>query len=587
MQVKDGSTLFKQVDYSLSKLIHDIDMGEIGLPDIQRPFVWTSVKVRDLFDSMYNGFPVGYLLFWANGVGNGTRQIGTSAKQKVPRLLIVDGQQRLTSLYAVLKGVPVLRDDYSEEKILIAFKPSESKFDVADATIKRNPEWIPDISELWSGQTSRNRFVKDFIGNLRKSREIDEVEEDRLVESIDRLYDVQNYPFTAMELSSNVSEEQVSDVFVRINSKGVTLNQADFILTLMSVFWDDGRKELEIFCRNARKPSVKDASSFNQFIEPDPDDLLRVSVGLGFKRARLKYVYSILRGKNLETEEFSETLRIKQFGVLKEAQTHVLNLQNWHDFFKTLIKSGFRNEKMITSRTTLIYSYMLFLIGKKDFNADTHELRDLIARWFFMTAMTGRYTSSPETQMEMDLSKLRNVKNSKEFIQVLDKIIKDTLTDDFWNITLPSDLTASTARSPSLFAYFAALNLLDAHVLFSKMKVNELLDPAIRAKKSALEIHHLFPKNYLSKLGITETLDTNQIANYALLEWSDNIDISDDSPKQYMKKYSSKITKNMQYWHALPQNWEDMDYQEFLTERRKLIAKVIRDGYKILDSGKD
>ena len=584
MQVKDGSTLFKQVDYSLSKLIHDIDMGEIGLPDIQRPFVWTSVKVRDLFDSMYKGFPVGYLLFWANGVSNGTRQIGTSAKQKVPRLLIVDGQQRLTSLYAVLKGVPVLRDDYSEEKILIAFKPSDSKFGVADAAIKRNPEYIPDISELWSGQTSRNRFVKDFINNLCKSREINETEEDRLVESIDRLYDVQNYPFTAMELSSNVSEEQVSDVFVRINSKGVTLNQADFILTLMSVFWDDGRKELEIFCRNARKPSIKDASSFNQFIEPDPDDLLRISVGLGFKRARLKYVYSILRGKDLETEEFSEDLRIKQFGVLKGAQTYVLNLQNWHEFFKTLIKSGFRNEKMITSKTTLIYSYMLFLIGKKDFGVDTHKLRDLIARWFFMAAITGRYTSSPEGKMEMDLSKLRSVKNSTEFIQIFDKIIQDTLTDDFWNITLPSNLTASTARSPSLFAYFAALNLLDAHVLFSKMKVNELLDPAIRAKKSPLEIHHLFPKNYLAKIGITETIDTNQIANFALLEWSDNIEISDNSPNQYLKKYSSKITKDMLYWHALPQNWEDMDYQDFLTERRKLIAKVIRDGYKRLST---
>ena len=584
MQVKNDATLFKQVDYSLSKLIHDIDMGEIGLPGIQRPFVWKNVKVRDLFDSMYQGFPVGYLVFWANGVGKGTKQIGTSAKQKVPHLLIVDGQQRLTSLYAVLKGIPVIRDDYSEEKISIAFKPSDNTFDVANAAIKKNPEWIPDISELWSGQFGKFKFVKSFLNNLRKSREIDENEEERLEESIDRLYDIQNYPFTAMELSATVNEERVSEVFVRINSTGTTLNQADFILTLMSVFWDDGRKELETFCRNARKPSVKDASSFNQFIEPHPDDLLRVSVGLGFKRARLKYVYSILRGKDLETEEFSEDLRVKQFGVLKAAQTYVLNLQNWHEFFKTLIKSGFRNEKMIASKTTLFYSYTLFLIGKKDFDVDIHELRDLIARWFFMAAMTGRYTSSPEGQMEMDLSKLRSVKNSTEFIQILDKIIQDTLTDDFWNITLPSDLTASTARSPSLFAYFAALNLLDAHVLFSKMKVNELLDPAIHAKKSPIEIHHLFPKNYLSKIGITKTLDTNQIANYALLEWSDNIDISDDSPTQYIKKYSSKITKDMQYWHALPHNWEDMDYQDFLTERRKLIAKVVRDGYKRLNT---
>lgn len=148
------------------------------------------------------------------------------------------------------------------------------------------------------------RFVKNFIDNLRKSRQLDEKEEDHLVESIDRLYDVQKYPFSAMELSATVSEEQVSDVFVRINSKGTELNQADFILTLMSVFWDEGRKELEDFCRKTRNPSISDASPYNHFIEPGPDELLRIAVGLGFRRARLKYAYSILRGKDRDRTVF-------------------------------------------------------------------------------------------------------------------------------------------------------------------------------------------------------------------------------------------------------------------------------------------
>ena len=233
------ATLFKEVGYSLSKLIQDIDIGEIGLPDIQRPFVWTPAKVRDLFDSMYKGFPVGYFLFWANGLADGSRQIGTDAKQKVSRLLIVDGQQRLTSLYAVLKGKPVMRDDYSAQHIHIAFRPRDAMFEVTDAAIKRDPEFIPDISQLWAGEFSRNRFVKDFITRLRQGREITETEEDHLAESIDRLYDLQSYPFTALELSSTVDEEMVAEVFVRINSKGVSLKQADFILTLMSVFWMD------------------------------------------------------------------------------------------------------------------------------------------------------------------------------------------------------------------------------------------------------------------------------------------------------------------------------------------------------------
>lgn len=138
-----SATLFKKVDYSLAKLIHDIEQGEIGLPDIQRPFVWEAAKVRDLFDSMYKGFPVGYLLFWSNDHLSNTRQIGIAAKQtRVPRLLIVDGQQRLTSLYAVLKGYPILTRDYKESHIHIAFRPRDAKFEVTDAAIQRDPELL-------------------------------------------------------------------------------------------------------------------------------------------------------------------------------------------------------------------------------------------------------------------------------------------------------------------------------------------------------------------------------------------------------------------------------------------------------------
>jgi hypothetical protein len=585
------ATLFKEVSYSLAKLIQDIDLGEIGLPDIQRPFVWTPAKVRDLFDSMYKGFPVGYLLFWANGVGNGMRQIGTDAKQKVPRLLIVDGQQRLTSLYAVLKGKPVLRGDYTLQRISIAFRARDALFEVTDAAIRRDPEFIPDISQLWAGEVSRNRFVKDFIARLRGYREIPEAEEDELTEAIDRLYDLQNYPFTAMELSSTVDEEQVAEVFVRINSKGVILNQADFILTLMSVFWDEGRSDLERFCRQTRQPSTSEASPFNHFIQPDPDQLLRISVGLGFRRARLQHVYSILRGKDLETEQFSDERRIEQFEVLKQAQAYTLDLQHWHEFLKVLVRAGYRSSAMITSQMALLYCYVMFLIGKRDYHVEPFELRNVTARWFFMNALMRSYSGSPETVMEADLARLRTVEEATSFVQSLDRIITDALTEDYWNITLPNELATSAARSPSLFAYYAALNLIEARVLFSKMKVSELLDPSLRAKKSPVERHHLFPRNYLRSIGITDTKEMNQIANFALVEWSDNINISDLSPAQYVPKYAARFSEQemeqIRYWHALPEGWEHMDYQAFLVERRKLMAKVIRDGFERLATSKD
>ena len=581
-----GATLFKEVSYSLAKLISDIDMGEIGLPEMQRPFVWPNTKVRDLFDSMFRGFPVGYLLFWVNGAESGHRQIGAGEKQKIPRLLIVDGQQRLTSLYAVLKGKSVVRDDHQEERIRIAFRPRDCKFEVSDAAIASDPEYISDISELWAGKTTRNRFVKDFVSRLRQSRHLDDDEEDRITECIDQLYDLQNYPFTALELSGTVSEEDVAEVFVRINSRGTPLNQANFILTLMSVFWDQGRAELEEFCRQARKPPVDGPSPFNYFIQPDPDQLLRVDVGLGFRRARLQHVYSILRGKDLDTGEFSESRRVQQFAVLERSQRYVLDLQSWHDFLKTLLRAGYRAAWMITSQNALLYSYVLYLVGKHNFGVDGYALRGVIARWFFMSALTGRYTGSFETVMEQDLNRLRDATGPEGFICTLDKVVRDTLTDDYWNITLPNDLSTSSPRTPSLYAYYASLSLLGAKMLFSKVKVSELLDPANKGRKSAVERHHLYPRSYLVSLGYDERRDVNQVANFALVEWDDNIRISDEPPSRYFPKYARRITpqemQQMRYWHALPQGWENMEYRRFLEERRKAIARVVRDGYQEL-----
>lgn len=581
-------TQFTKVDYSLSTLLDYIELGIIGLPDIQRPFIWKTTKVRDLFDSMYKGYPVGYLLFWENALANGGRKIGTDKKQKIPRLLIVDGQQRLTSLYAVLKGKSIIREDYSEQKIVIAFRPLDATFAVTDAAILRDPEYITDISQLWTSEIGRTMFVEDFISRLRKSRVVDEIERCTLSEIIDRLYDLKDYPFTALELFPSVGEEQVSDVFVRVNSAGITLNQADFILTLMSVFWDKGRKDLEDFCRRSRFPSNSHASPYNHFIEPSPDQLLRVGVGIGFYRARLKYVYSILRGKDLETEQFSEERRIQQFEILKQSQGYSINLQNWQDFFKTLMQAGFRSSAMITSHTALLYTYIFYLIGKRNFNIEESALRHILARWFYMVTLTMRYSATPETQMEEDLNKIRGINRSNAFFDLLEKIIGDTLTEDFWNITLPNNLVSSSVRSPALFAYNATLNLVGANVLFSKLKVAELLDPAIKSNKSSIERHHLFPKAYLKKIGIVDNKEINQIANYAYVEWKVNIDIQDKPPSTYVLPHSKPFTKKeieqMSYWHALPDGWENMDYSEFLIKRRKMIAHIIKEGYLRLSS---
>jgi hypothetical protein len=587
----DLKTCFKRVDYDLSNLLHYIDLGDIGLPDIQRPFVWSNAKVRDLFDSMYKGFPVGYLLFWENGSVEGAKQIGAEEKKhQVPNRLIVDGQQRLTSLYAVFRGKKVLDADYKERTIEVAFNPKTAKFEVADAAIRRDPDWIPNISSLWAARQSSWKLVNDYLAQASKKAPLSEAEQEHVSHNLDHLFDLQKYPFTALEIAPSVDEEQVADIFVRINSEGVKLNQADFILTLLSVFWDQGRAQLEAFCRAARRaPSPGEPPSpFNHFLEPDPDQLLRVSVALGFGRGRLKSVYQVLRGKDPDTGEFSPTRRDEQFAVLAEAQAHVLNLTHWHQFLSALIGAGFRSGEMISSQNALLYAYAFYLWGRVRFAIPEHKLQKAIGRWFFFASLKGRYTSSPETVMDADLNRIKSLASGDQFLAVLDGLMASELTHDFWTITLPADLATSSARNPQLFAYVASQNRLGANVLFSHKKVSELIDPALKTKKKPLERHHLFPRAWLEAEVTTEQTEINQMANYALLEWPENIDIGKTPPHVYVPAIRQRFHGQEGLWctmtahHALPSDWENMAYPDFLTERRKLMADIIRRGFETL-----
>lgn len=583
-----SDTVFTKVDYDLQTLMSQIALGTIGLPDIQRPFVWNNVKVRDLFDSMYRGYPVGYLLLWRNGLAD-DKMIGTGEKAKTPSLVIVDGQQRLTSLFAVLRAQPVVRKNYNSERIQIAFNPIERRFEVADAATRRDKSFIPDISRVWS--EGLFDVARDYLEGLRLTREVDGEEERAIQDAITKLHNLLTFPFTALELAAGIDEEAVSNVFVRINSKGTPLNQADFILTLMSVFWDEGRTQLEEFCRQAGQPSKRVPSPFNHFIEPEPAQLLRVGVGVAFRRARLQHVYSLLRGKDLTTHEFSNERRDEQFRQLRDAQSRALDLKHWHDFMNCLHLAGFRSSSMISSNNNLIFSYMLYLIGRTEYGVDEAELRKTIAQWFFMSAVTGRFTGSTETAMDYDLAGLRGITRASDFVGRLRHVCSITLTGDFWDVTLPNDLATSSQRSPSLFAYHAALVLLNANALFSRIRLADLLDPAIMAARGPVERHHLFPKAHLARLGISSARETNQIANYAYLEWGDNMDAGDRPPADYLpelkRRFGPAESSRMYRHHALPEGWEHMDYHSFLERRRELIAGVIRDGYDLLATDVD
>ena len=582
--------VFKTTDYTIGKLIEDIEIGDIALPDIQRPFVWYKKisKVRDLFDSIYRGYPIGYLLFWENANRTDYKNIGfEEKKRKIPRFLIIDGQQRLTALFAVMKNQEVLTPDYEKRKIKIAFKPLDSTFKVGDAATDRDPEYIADLSSLWAGEGDF-AIISSFIASLKEKREISKDEEKTISANIQSLININKYPLTALEIAPNLEEEIVSDIFVRINSAGVSLTQADFILTLLSVYWEEGRKEIEQFCIDSRKVPEKETrfSSFNYLIKPDPDDMLRVLVGLAFHRAKMKAVYSIIRGRDMETGEFSEENRTRQFDKLKLNLPIILDNTNWQSFLKVLIGGGYKDEELISSKSAVLYSYILYLIGKQNFNTQNYELQRIIGRWFVMASLTGRYSSSPETAFEKDLNRIKEF-NIDGFTTGLEKIISENLTNDFWDITLVGQMETSSARSPEANAFYASLNKLGSPVLFSRKLVGDLYDPSLKIRKKRLEKHHIFPRNYLiSKYGFDKNKDKakiNQIANLTFLEFEDNIEISDDKPSDYFamvqKRFADNELSEMLNQHAIPENFYQLEYDEFLQERRKLMTGIIKKAF--------
>jgi len=656
----ERSTIFNERKGSLAKLFEDIDYGDIGLPELQRPFVWANNKVRNLFDSMYRGFPIGYFLFWENNnfddsktstIGKGEKTTGN------PKSLIIDGQQRLTALYSVFKNKQVYDKTYKYRKIKISFNPITEEFKVADASTAKNKEFIEDISTVFtqasytfitnymselneysdkleerkekiinkfhSGKTLTKTDIEFIVGRFNQIKETTELQdlaitklkdkilleekdltelenilekhfkydENIIIKRIERLSQLSSYPYQALEIAGDVDEEIVAEIFTRINSAGTTLNQADFVLTLLSVFWDEGRKEIDEFCKLCRlapDSSIKH-SPYNHILEPDAQDIVRINVGIGFKRGRMKDAYAILKGRDLITRKFSAVLRDKQFDVFKSKQQVLLDNTNWHNYLRILIGIGFKSKELISSKHVIINSYILCLIGKEEFNLDHKELEKHIGQWFFMSNLTSRYSSSPESQVESDLNKIKQCKTKDDFINFISSTIASHFTDDFWDITMPNDLLiTSSATSPVGNAFFACLNKNNVNVLFSNKKVTDLFDPTLKLRKKSLDKHHLFPANHLKKLKIEQT-QRNQIANMTYLEFLDNIKISDDAPEKYYpeirEKYFGDNLKELEEQmksHCIPLNFYELDYNVFLNQRRILMSKYIKKTFETI-----
>lgn len=586
--------IFHTTEFTVSQLIEKIDTGELGLPELQRPFVWKNTKIRDLFDSMISGYPIGYLMLWECPELGKKKSIGTDGKSYTePKEVIIDGQQRLTSLYAVMKGKSVIDASYKERDIVISFCPLLNKFEVGTAIIKNNPEWIYNLSDLFTSATS-SKYIRKFINNLETHRtvngfELSEEEQEIIEMNIESVFTLKNYKFPVFMIKMNADEESVSQVFVRINSGGTPLTQNDFILTLLSVHWEEGRRQIEQFCQESTTPGA--STSYNSMgIKITPQDIIRTVMAYGFSRARLLYGYKLLRGADPDNKGvISRELRERNFAILKDKLPDVMNVSNWHEFLKAVMNAGYLSSSMISSGNAIFYTYSMYLIAKYRFNASYNDNGALTSLWFFYASLTALYTGSFESTVEAHLNAIKDFVSLDDYKKFIIDRVNERLTDDYFSITLPGTggLAVSGSGNNAWYAYVASLNILSRKVLFSRgsLSVSKLFEAGTDGTRKSLEKHHLFPRAYLKAEGYSDT-QINQMANYAYIHWNDNMNILDDAPAKYYPVVCEGMTQEeitqMEDENALPHGWENMKYDEFLVQRRKLMSAIIKQAFELL-----
>lgn len=586
--------LYDNIPMEVEDLLRDIKSGKLGLPDLQRPFVWKDNKVRDLLDSMLKGFPIGYIMIWSAPEDyENVKQIGLNEKNyKRSEDLVIDGQQRLTSLIASMYGIKVKDKKFKERRIRIVYNPLTAQFEVWSNRYEKDPQWINDISKLFDADDRHEatKFRKEYIRKLNEfkaSKEepvLTDEEEDTIEENLNALLDLKDYSLPVLKIRQKADEEDVADIFKRVNSGGQNLNENNFIETLLSVYDNDVHDKIMKFCSESRIPN--DGTSFNNIIDVDPTHLIRMAVGYGFNRARMRYGYKILRGKNLKTGETSEEIRKENIEIFKNALELVMDINNWHAYLNLFPNAGYIRGNLVSSSYVVIYGYVWYLMGKYQYHVSPLELRKVITKFIFMSLVRQYYGLAPESSVEKNFADLRDIKDAQGFIDYFNKEVELNFTEDFFSKTLPEDLHSSSAISPSWYGYIASINILGTPMLFSTSPLSVYWEKGGSGKKKAIDKHHIFPKNYLKKQGFDSDRDRNQIANFTYLDYNTNIDIADNPPADYVGRYREKLGEDGYrlacQQNALPIGFESMDYSTFLEERRKLMSGIIKKAYKKL-----
>ena len=583
--------------YMIESLLTWVKDKEIVIPEIQRPFVWESSKVRDLIDSLYQGYPIGYIISWKNpNVRLKNGQISEGKK------ILIDGQQRMTALTTAILGEKIVDKNYKQIQIKIAFNPIEEKFETLTPAIAKNKKWIDDISIIT--KESMFKIVREYF---KLNPDIEN--EEQIERAIEKLFSITKKQIGMIELSQELDIEEVTEIFIRINSKGVELSQADFAMSKIAANEKYRgtliRKVIDYFSHLAVNPffemndeEFKNSNFFQKIIWlkkenlnlyiPTYKDILRVAFTYKFSRGRLSDLVSLLSGRNFETRVYEEEIEKESFKVLSKGIEDFISEYNFKNFIMIILSAGFIDSKLIRSQNALNFAYVLYLKLKEQ-KYPHHLIDKYVKKWFVLSLLTGRYSGSPESVFDEDIKKI----SKKDFGDFLQETQDAKLSNAFWDFELIQKLETSVASNPVFNVFLASQCFFGDRAFLSKdMLVRHLIE-------QRGDIHHIFPKKLLQNMGYNRGM-YNQVANYVYTETNTNIKIGKTPVEVYIKEVLTQCeTKNIKYGtidnkdelienlkqNAIPEKIFDMrmeDYEEFLKLRRKLMSKKIKKYYEEL-----
>ena len=595
---------------SVGQILGLIKAKEIAIPEIQRPFVWKKKQVRDLMDSLYKGFPTGYLIIWKNP--NVRLKDGTTSSGKKT---LIDGQQRVTALMTSLMGEAIVNNEYKKEVIKIAFDPyaalsgdkDAELFAVQDQSHLKSKKYITDISVLFQDDFSTFGFIKQFCADN------PDMPDEALNDIVMNLRAISNRMIGVIELEDSLDIDVVTEIFIRINSKGSALSQGDFVMSKIASdtehngsilrkaidyfahmaiypqFYQQISDKDEEFCQSEYFGKISWLKDDNETVfDPTCDDIIRIAFMNQYPRAKLADLVGLLSGRDFQTKEYRQEIVDDTFAKLRIGLLNVFNEYNFKQFIATIKGAGFISQKQINSQMALDFAYMLYLRLSKD-GTSPSLVKKLVQRWYVFSVLTGRYTGSPESQFYTDLRLITEFGVE----QALQNMEDARLSENFWNTEVPQNLAYASTINPTYLVFLAAqISLHENSLLSNNLSIGDLID-------TVGDVHHIFPKEYLKANGVDKN-QYNQVANYALLDSQVNKSIGKKSPKEYftiafqqcesgvaecgsiLDKLS--LEQNLRS-NCIPEDIAFMDFQDyprFLEERRLLMAKKIRSYYESL-----